>query len=99
MRAFLILCIGLWIAAWAWSLIGFATTEPTGDGFTRGMNRVRAFFMWQFVAASLAIPIWLLGVPLAQSRMRRWVARVPILLALLPLMIVLIVVATAVFFP
>lgn len=84
MRLFLILCVVLWAAAWGWSLIGLAVTEPTGDGFTRGLNRVRALFFWQFVAATLAFPIWLLGVPRAASGLARWAARVPIILALLP---------------
>jgi len=99
MRVFLTLCICLWAGAWLWSLIGFAMTEPEGDGFTRGLNRVRGLFMWQFVAASLAIPIWLLGAPQAHSKRLRWAARAPVLLGLVPLVIVVIVVATALLAP
>lgn len=99
MRPFLILCIALWAAAWAWSFIGFAMTEPTGDGFTRGLNRTRTLFLWQFVATSLSIPIWLLGVPRASKRRHRWLARIPALLGLLPMLVILTVVTTAFLVP
>ena len=40
----------LWAGLFGWSFVDFSTTEATGDGFTRGSNRLLAFLQWQFVA-------------------------------------------------
>lgn len=50
--------IGL-IVIWAFCFVGgfahFHLSSPTGDGFTRGANRVMIFLLWQFGAIAPAI--------------------------------------------
>jgi hypothetical protein len=45
---------GVWFVLFVVSFVVMAVVEPTGDGFTRGLNRVVSFLTWQglaFVAA------------------------------------------------
>ncbi|MEO0692488.1 MAG: hypothetical protein AAFY90_06405 [Pseudomonadota bacterium] len=82
----MLLLIGLgavWVLAYGYSFAVFALTEPTGDGFVRGMNRVRVFFGWQGVAGMLAIAIWGLGRQWPKGSPARRISLVPIGLALL----------------
>lgn len=37
------------------------TLEPTGSGFTRGMNRVGAWLQWQGIALLVAAGVWLVA--------------------------------------
>lgn len=50
------LCAVIWVACVAYGFVAFHETAPTGDGFTRGYNRLEAFFQWQ-LAALLAATI------------------------------------------
>lgn len=72
----------LWAAAVAMSLWYLFMVEATGDGFTRGLNRLTGFLGWQLVAAILAGSIWWTGRGLARGRPLRWASRVPGLLVL-----------------
>ena len=78
--------VALLLAAWAglyiWSFIGFSVTEPTGDGFTRGMNRVSVFLLWQFVAGIVAVPVYMVGRAQARGSALRWASRLPLALAI-----------------
>lgn len=78
-RTLLLVALGLWAAAFVWSYLQLWVTEPTGDGFTRGLNRVTALFGWQLVAAAMAIGIWFAGRK--QPGVNRWLTRAPLLLA------------------
>ncbi len=40
----------VWIIFFVLSIIMAGNTEPTGDGFTRGMNRTMVFLQWQAAA-------------------------------------------------
>ena len=51
----------VWLACFAASFVIPAMTPPTGDGFTRGLNRLTEFFKYQ-VLATLAGLILLLVV-------------------------------------
>jgi hypothetical protein len=43
-----------------WGCPAFAlTAEPTGDGFTRGLNRLTGFVGWQAAGMILALIAWL----------------------------------------
>ncbi len=74
-----------WIIAYLWSISILIWSEPTGDGFTRGLNRVAGFFGWQLAAGAVALVIFLLGRRLPKGG-ARWLSRVPILLAMLPVL-------------
>lgn len=64
-------------------------TEPTGLGYSRGMNIVHLFFSWQMVALILAGIIWIAGDRLVYgSRLHRLV-HVPILAALILVLLIL----------
>lgn len=70
-----------WAATYIMSLWALFMTDPTGDGFTRGLNRLTSFVGWQAFSAFWALNVWLatrnliLGAPL-------WLTRLPGLLAL-----------------
>ena len=55
----------LWLVPFAVSFAMFLTTAPTGDSFTRGLNRITVFLTWQgaaFVVAMLAgLATWQVG--------------------------------------
>lgn len=75
-EALIWLLLVAWLVAMGASGLALAA-EPTGDGFTRGMNRVTGFLAWQLGAAVLAIGAWIAGRPLQTGRLLRWLARVP----------------------
>ncbi|MEM9425640.1 MAG: hypothetical protein AAGA06_02970 [Pseudomonadota bacterium] len=82
-RLLLTALIAIWVLAYGYSFVAFATTEPDGDGFTRGANRVAQFLGWQGMAGILAIAVF--GVSRAwpkRSGVRR-LATAPLVLALL----------------
>lgn len=51
-----VLAIG-WLLAMVLSVLLPALTPATGDGFTRGLNRVGTFLVWQTVALGVAIVV------------------------------------------
>lgn len=72
----------IWIVLALWAgamgLSGLAlTAEPTGDGFTRGLNRLSGFVGWQAAALILALIAWLSARPLPKGDRLRWLARAP----------------------
>jgi hypothetical protein len=73
----------LWAGIYAWSFIVFQITEPTGDSFTRGLNRVTAFLGWQVVAGIVAIAIWRTATAFPKRSLARWLGRLPATLAAL----------------
>jgi hypothetical protein len=46
---------GVWLILFVGAFVAFRLTEPTGDSFTRGLNRMGVFFAWQGLAAIVAI--------------------------------------------
>lgn len=72
--------MGIWALLWIASLFVPPTVAPTGDGFTRGMNRIGLFFGLQLAAAFVAL--LLLTLRPASGLLRR-LALLPAGLALL----------------
>lgn len=91
--------VALWLLAFALSVVLMLTTEPAGDGFTRGLNRIGVFFRWQFLAFACAIFAFL--ATRRQENLSRgfaWLGRLPIYVqCVLGLLGALIVVAAIVF--
>ncbi|MEM1272209.1 MAG: hypothetical protein AAGF88_00245 [Pseudomonadota bacterium] len=58
------------------------TADATGDGFTRGLNRLMGFLLWQCAATALAILLFVLSRRLGIGGLRR-AARLPAALAVL----------------
>lgn len=75
------LLLAVWAGLFVWSFIGFSATEPTGDGFTRGFNRVSTFLLWQFAAGIVAVPTYMIGREQARGSAMRWASRLPLALA------------------
>ena len=75
------LLIAVWAGLFVWSFIGFTITEPTGDGFTRGLNRISGFLLWQLAAGIVAAPAYIAGRALPRGSGMRWLSRVPLALA------------------
>lgn len=57
-RFMLTALFAIWALAYAYSFAAYGLTEPSGDGFTRGMNRVSLFLGWQGIAGVLAVAIF-----------------------------------------
>ncbi|MEM6385911.1 MAG: hypothetical protein AAF718_06710 [Pseudomonadota bacterium] len=57
-RLLLTVLLALWLMAYLYSFVSFALTEPNGSGFTRGANRLEAFFGWQGIAGLFAIAVF-----------------------------------------
>lgn len=77
-----VLLLVLWAGLFAWSFVGLSTTEATGDGFTRGWNRIVAFLLWQFAAGIVAVPVYMVGRERSSGSGLRWASRVPLALAI-----------------
>jgi hypothetical protein len=45
----------VWLVLFITSFVVLQLTSPTGDGFTRGLNRIVAFMTWQIAALVLAM--------------------------------------------
>jgi hypothetical protein len=67
----------LWALAFAASFIVTGMTDPTGDGFTRGLNRVTTFLGWQAAAGLIGIVLWVVGNGFAKGTWARRLSRAP----------------------
>lgn len=72
----------LWLCLFVYSFFSTMGVEPTGDGFTRGLNRVTLFLSWHFAAFVMAIVVIVAGWRL-QNKARKWLSRVPVLIHVL----------------
>ncbi len=86
-RFFFILS-GLWALVYMGSIVVLQTTEPTGDGFTRGLNRLTAFLSWQVFAAVIAVGVWIAGNGLPKGSQARLFSRIPAALAAILILVI-----------
>jgi hypothetical protein len=76
--------------------VGFAlAADPTGDGFTRGLNRLTGFVGWQGGGDDPRAGAWLSARGLPRGDRLRWLARVPGWWALLLVLGIAILIASA----
>jgi hypothetical protein len=80
--------VTLWAALFALSFVLAFSLEPTGDGFTRGLNRISAFLVWQGIAVAVAVVAWLTGRGVEGSG-TRWLSRIPAIVHLLMVLLVI----------
>jgi uncharacterized membrane protein YhaH (DUF805 family) len=66
----------LWVGAMGLSGLAL-TAEPTGDGFTRGLNRIMTFLSWQLGGAIIALGLWIAVQPVPKGDLYRWIGRGP----------------------
>ena len=87
---------GLWLIAFLGAFVAFQVTEPTGDSFTRGLNRVSSFLGWQIVAvfASVACAIATHGTDKEAKPWLRRVGYAPLVVSGVLLVGLVILVAT-----
>lgn len=75
-RVMLWVLFAAWLAAIALSFVA-VTQAPTGDGFTRGLNRITGFLSWQIAAGVIGVGLWI-GVRGAPAGDRiKWFSRLP----------------------
>lgn len=70
--------LALWVLTFGWSVIGAWGMESSGDGFTRGLNRVTHFLGWQAIAACLALAAFGVGRGWPKGSGARAVSRLPL---------------------
>ena len=75
--------LALWLIAFVYAFIGFATTAPTGDGFVRGANRVMTYLGWQGIAGVLSIATFAIGRDWPKGSTVRTISAVPLIIAFL----------------
>ena len=82
MRGWLGAVLVAWAVVWGASWLLPWQLEPTGDGFTRGMNRLGAFFALQLAALVPAVAALVLARRLAPGGWLRRAGFVPLAAAL-----------------
>ena len=79
----LTLLLAAWALAFGWSLIGAYLATPTGDGFTRGLDRLTHFLGWQAIAGLVGLAVFGVGRSWPKRSGPRRVSVWPLRLALL----------------
>lgn len=77
------LLLALWAIAFFGAFAVYGLTEPSGSGFTRGMNRAGGFLTWQAAAVGLAIVLWWRARRSALPNAVAWLMRLPVFIAML----------------
>lgn len=67
-----------WAAFAAQGVIAYLSLEPEDSGFTRGLNRVAAFFRWQALALAAAVAASVFARISNASGVSRRVAKAPL---------------------
>ncbi|MEM7571146.1 MAG: hypothetical protein AAF337_15250 [Pseudomonadota bacterium] len=78
----------LWLCVFVYSFFSVMGVEPTGEGFTRGLNRLMIFFGWHVAALVGAIAVLMVGWRVESAGLK-WLARTPALIHLLAVIAVL----------
>lgn len=81
-RKIIVILFGVWIACQVLAWVHPYFTEPTGDGFVRGMNLMMLFATWQSLAVLLSVGLLAVRLMRADelSPMDKWLGQGPIIL-------------------
>ncbi len=71
----------VWAACVLYGFIAFQETTPTGSGFTRGYNRLEAFFSWQLYALGAATIGFVIGHMSSATGIAKLAGRWPLFLS------------------
>lgn len=82
-RLLLTALFAAWVFAFGFAFFTFATTDPTGESFTRGMNRITSYLGWQGVAGMISIALISVGRGWPRGTAVRRMSGVPLALAIL----------------
>lgn len=74
-------CAALWVTFAVQGVLAYLTLEPSDSGFTRGLNRVMAFFRWELYALGLAVIGFLAGRKTSFGDLTKQAARMPLWLS------------------
>lgn len=77
-RSVVIWAAAIWIGLMAASFIVPPMIAPTGDGFTRGVNRLGFLLLFQVAAAAVAVFLFVLAQGEERSGLR-WLMRIPLI--------------------
>ena len=80
-RFLLTVFAALWVLAYVYSFVAFATTAAEDIGSTGGMNRITAFLGWQGIAGILAVCLFGVSRSWPKGSSVRRNASVPLVLA------------------
>jgi hypothetical protein len=81
-RLILTVLLAVWVMAFAYAFVHFATALPTGDGFHRGANRITGYLGWQGIAGLVALSVFATGRGWPKGSGVRRLTSVPLILAL-----------------
>ena len=87
--------LALWIIAFVYAFVAFATTAPTGEGFVRGANRVMTYLGWQGIAGVLSIATFAIGRDWPKGSGVRTMSFIPLAIALLHILAIVAIVLWA----
>ena len=73
--------LAIWAGVYAASVLQFLFSEPSGEGFTRGLNQIMAFLSWQLLATIIGFTAWFIGRKRSPGRALRLLLRLPLILA------------------
>lgn len=82
-RLLLTVLFATWLIAFGYAFFSFAATQPRGDGFVRGMNRVTSYLGWQGIAGMISVAIFSVGRGWTKGTTIRRMSLVPITVAFL----------------
>lgn len=72
----------VWVGFVLYGVMEYLNTEATGSGFTRGSNRISAFFQWQLYALGVAAGGFIVSRRLSDaSKMVRLIGRLPLMIS------------------
>ncbi|WP_428409242.1 hypothetical protein [Hyphococcus sp.] len=74
-------CAIVWVALAVQGVFAYMTLEPSGDGFTRGLNRVMEFLRWEAIALAAAVIGFLAGRNRPKGDLSHFAARWPLYLS------------------
>jgi len=94
-RLFLTALFAAWVLAFGYAFVAFATTEPGGGGFVRGINRITAYLGWQGIAGMVSIALFAVGRAWPKGAAVRRMSVVPLALAILHVVAILAVILWA----
>lgn len=80
-RPLIWICAALWFAFVIYGFVAYMQLEPSGSSFTRGSNRIAAFFRWQAIALIPALVAYVIGRSSNATGMHKHISRLPLWLS------------------
>ena len=86
-RRLLLILLACWVQCVILSFVQPYFTEPTGDGFVKGMNLITIWILWQLVALVIAVAMVIIRAMRARelSPAMHWVGQGPLILSVIGL--------------